>query len=66
LVKRLVLVNPAVEAVEKLGFFLETWRKKSTLICDPMYDALYGLMGVCKVAKCIEKQAIEIATPAYM
>jgi len=66
LVKRLVLVRPAVEAGEKLGFLPGDLAQKVDPYLRPMYDALYDLMGVGKVAKCIEKQAIEIAPLAYM
>jgi len=66
LVKRLVLVRPAVEAGEKLGFLPGDLAQKVDPYLRSMYDALYDLMGVGKVAKCIEKQAIEIAPLAYM
>ncbi|MFZ9036181.1 MAG: PhoH family protein [Francisellaceae bacterium] len=66
LVKRLVLVRPAVEAGEKLGFLPGDLAQKVDPYLRPMYDALYDLMGVEKVTKLIEKQVIEIAPLAYM
>lgn len=66
LVKRLVLVRPAVEAGEKLGFLPGDLAQKVDPYLRPMYDALYDLMGVERVSKLIEKQIIEIAPLAYM
>ncbi|WP_119343284.1 PhoH family protein [Facilibium subflavum] len=66
LVKRLVLVRPAVEAGEKLGFLPGDLAQKVDPYLRPMYDALYDLMGVERVTKLIEKQIIEIAPLAYM
>ncbi|WP_440682725.1 PhoH family protein [Cysteiniphilum halobium] len=66
LVKRLVLVRPAVEAGEKLGFLPGDLAQKVDPYLRPMYDALYDLMGVEHVGKLIEKQIIEIAPLAYM
>ena len=66
LVKRMVLVRPAVEAGEKLGFLPGDLAQKVDPYLRPMYDALYDLMGVEKVMKLIEKQVIEIAPLAYM
>ncbi|WP_116963568.1 PhoH family protein [Fastidiosibacter lacustris] len=66
LVKRLVLVRPAVEAGEKLGFLPGDLAQKVDPYLRPMYDALYDLMGVERVTKLIEKQVIEIAPLAYM
>ncbi|WP_192483006.1 MULTISPECIES: PhoH family protein [Cysteiniphilum] len=66
LVKRLVLVRPAVEAGEKLGFLPGDLAQKVDPYLRPMYDALYDLMGVERVGKLIEKQIIEIAPLAYM
>lgn len=65
-VKRLVLVRPAVEAGEKLGFLPGDLAQKVDPYLRPMYDALFDLMGVEKVTKLIEKQVIEIAPLAYM
>ncbi|GAB4225036.1 MAG: PhoH family protein [Francisella sp.] len=65
-VKRIVLVRPAVEAGEKLGFLPGDLSQKVDPYLRPMYDALFEFMGVEKVTKLIEKQAIEIAPLAYM
>ncbi|QIW10037.1 PhoH family protein [Francisella sp. LA112445] len=65
-VRRIVLVRPAVEAGEKLGFLPGDLTQKIDPYLRPMYDALFDFMGVEKVTKLIEKQAIEIAPLAYM
>ncbi|QIV96150.1 phosphate starvation-inducible PhoH-like protein [Allofrancisella inopinata] len=65
-VRRIVLVRPAVEAGEKLGFLPGDLAQKIDPYLRPMYDALFDFMGVEKVTKLIEKQAIEIAPLAYM
>src|SRR6185369_9626340 len=65
-VKRLVLVRPAVEAGEKLGFLPGDLAQKVAPYLRPLYDALYDLMGFDKVAKLFERQTIEIAPLAYM
>ena len=66
LVKRIILVRPAVEAGERLGFLPGDLAQKVDPYLRPLYDALYDLMGVDKVAKAIERNAIEIAPLAYM
>ena len=66
LVKRIVLVRPAVEAGERLGFLPGDLAQKVDPYLRPLYDALYDLMGFDKVAKVIERNAIEIAPLAYM
>lgn len=66
LVDRLVLVRPAVEAGEKLGFLPGDLAQKIDPYLRPMYDALYEMMGQERVAKLIEKNIIEIAPLAYM
>ncbi|HET9339687.1 MAG TPA: PhoH family protein [Casimicrobiaceae bacterium] len=65
-VKRLVLVRPAVEAGERLGFLPGDLAQKVDPYLRPLYDALYDLMGFDKVAKLFERQTIEIAPLAYM
>ncbi|SMC17738.1 phosphate starvation-inducible protein PhoH [Andreprevotia lacus DSM 23236] len=65
-VKRLVLVRPAVEAGEKLGFLPGDLVQKVDPYLRPLYDALYDLMGVDKVTKLFEKGIIEIAPLAFM
>jgi len=65
-VKRIVLVRPAVEAGERLGFLPGDLAQKVDPYLRPLYDALYDLMGFDKTAKVLERQAIEIAPLAYM
>ncbi len=66
LVERLILVRPAVEAGERLGFLPGDLAQKIDPYLRPMYDALFEMMGQEKVAKCIERNVIEIAPLAYM
>ena len=65
-VQRLVLVRPAVEAGEKLGFLPGDLSQKVDPYLRPLYDALYEMLGVEKVARLLEKNVIEIAPLAYM
>ena len=65
-VKRIVLVRPAVEAGERLGFLPGDFAQKVDPYLRPLYDALYDLMGFEKVGKMFERGAIEIAPLAYM
>lgn len=65
-VQRLILVRPAVEAGEKLGFLPGDLTQKVDPYLRPLYDALYEMMGVEKVVKLLEKNVIEIAPLAYM
>src|SRR5690606_14362499 len=65
-VRRLVLVRPAVEAGEKLGFLPGDLTQKVDPYLRPLYDALYEMLGVEKVMKMLEKNVIEIAPLAYM
>jgi phosphate starvation-inducible PhoH-like protein len=65
-VKRIVLVRPAVEAGERLGFLPGDLAQKVDPYLRPLYDALYDLMGFDKVAKLLERGAIELAPLAYM
>ncbi|KRG41228.1 phosphate starvation-inducible protein PhoH [Stenotrophomonas pictorum JCM 9942] len=65
-VQRLILVRPAVEAGEKLGFLPGDLSQKVDPYLRPLYDALYEMLGVEKVAKLLEKNVIEIAPLAYM
>ena len=65
-VKRIVLVRPAVEAGERLGFLPGDMAAKVDPYLRPLYDALYDLMGFDKVAKMFERGAIEIAPLAFM
>ena len=65
-VKRIVLVRPAVEAGERLGFLPGDLSQKVDPYLRPLYDALYDLMGFDTVAKMFERNAIEVAPLAYM
>ncbi|HEU0188654.1 MAG TPA: PhoH family protein [Gallionella sp.] len=65
-VRRLVLVRPAVEAGEKLGFLPGDLAQKVDPYLRPLYDALYDLMGAEKVGRAFERGVIEIAPLAYM
>lgn len=66
LVDRLILVRPAVEAGERLGFLPGDLSQKIDPYLRPMYDALFEMLGQQKVAKLIERNVIEIAPLAYM
>jgi phosphate starvation-inducible PhoH-like protein len=65
-VKRIVLVRPAVEAGERLGFLPGDLAQKVDPYLRPLYDALYDLMGFEKVGKLFDRGSIEIAPLAYM
>ncbi len=65
-VQRLVLVRPAVEAGERLGFLPGDLAQKIDPYLRPMYDALYEMLGFEKVSKLIERNVIEVAPLAYM
>ncbi len=65
-IRKLVLVRPAVEAGERLGFLPGDLAQKIDPYLRPMYDALYEMMGFEKVSKLVERNVIEIAPLAYM
>ena len=65
-VRRIVLVRPAVEAGERLGFLPGDMSQKVDPYLRPMYDALYDMMGADKVTRLIERNLIEIAPLAFM
>jgi phosphate starvation-inducible PhoH-like protein len=65
-VQRILLVRPAVEAGEKLGFLPGDLSQKVDPYLRPLYDALYEMLGVEKVAKLMERNVIEVAPLAYM
>ena len=65
-IRRILLVRPAVEAGEKLGFLPGDLSQKIDPYLRPLYDALYELIGFEKVEKLIEKNIIEVAPLAYM
>ncbi len=65
-VQRILLVRPAVEAGEKLGFLPGDLAQKIDPYLRPLYDALYEMLGNDTVTKLIERNVIEIAPLAYM
>ena len=65
-VKRILLVRPAVEAGEKLGFLPGDLAQKVDPYLRPLYDALYEMLGFEQVTRLIEKSVIEIAPLAFM
>jgi phosphate starvation-inducible protein PhoH and related proteins len=65
-VRRIVLVRPAVEAGERLGFLPGDLSQKVDPYLRPMYDALYEMLGFERVAKSIERNIIEVAPLAFM
>ena len=65
-IKRLVLVRPAVEAGEKLGFLPGDLSEKVDPYLRPIYDALYEFVGFERVNRLIEKRVIEVAPLAFM
>ncbi|STY91395.1 PhoH-like protein [Moraxella bovis] len=65
-IERILLVRPAVEAGEKLGFLPGDLTQKIDPYLRPLYDALYEMLGFEKVGKLIERQIIEVAPLAYM
>ncbi len=66
IVSRIVLVRPAVEAGEKLGFLPGAIEEKVSPYLRPLYDALYDMLDLDRASKLIEKGAIEIAPLAFM
>jgi len=66
LVKRIVLVRPAVEAGERLGFLPGDLVQKVDPYLRPLYDALWDLMGFDKANRAFERQQIEVAPLAFM
>jgi phosphate starvation-inducible PhoH-like protein len=65
-VSRIVLVRPAVEAGERLGFLPGTLQDKVDPYLRPLYDALYDLLEPEKVDKMLERNVIEVAPLAFM
>ena len=65
-VNRILLVRPAVEAGEKLGFLPGDLAQKIDPYLRPLYDALYEMLGVERVNKYIERNIIEVAPLAFM
>ena len=65
-VKKIILVRPAIEAGEKLGFLPGDLAEKIDPYLQPLYDSLYECLGFDNVNKLLEKNIIEIAPLAYM
>ncbi|MGB1091405.1 MAG: PhoH family protein [Oceanobacter sp.] len=65
-VRRILLVRPAVEAGEKLGFLPGDLAQKIDPYLRPLYDALYEMLGFEHVSKLMERNVIEVAPLAYM
>jgi phosphate starvation-inducible PhoH-like protein len=65
-VRRLVLVRPAVEAGERLGFLPGDMSQKVDPYLRPLYDALFEMLGFERVGKLIERGVIEVAPLAFM
>lgn len=66
LVRRIVLVRPAVEAGEKLGFLPGGMEEKVNPYLRPLYDALFEMMGIEQTTRLIESGVIEVAPLAFM
>ena len=66
LIKKIFLARPAIEAGEKLGFLPGDLSEKVNPYLQPIYDALYEIIGFERVSKLLEKKIIEIAPLAYM
>jgi phosphate starvation-inducible PhoH-like protein len=65
-VSRIILVRPAVEAGEKLGFLPGDLQEKVNPYLRPLYDALYDMLDIEKAEKFLERGAIEVAPLAFM
>jgi phosphate starvation-inducible PhoH-like protein len=65
-VRRIVLVRPAVEAGERLGFLPGDMAQKVDPYLRPMYDALYEMLGFERVGRLIDRSVIEVAPLAFM
>jgi phosphate starvation-inducible PhoH-like protein len=65
-VQRIVLVRPAVEAGERLGFLPGDMAQKVDPYLRPLYDALYEMLGFERVSRLIERNVIEVAPLAFM
>ena len=65
-VRRLVLVRPAVEAGERLGFLPGDLTQKVDPYLRPIYDALYEMLGFERVTRLMERSVIEVAPLAFM
>jgi len=65
-VKKIILVRPAVEAGEKLGFLPGDMAQKVDPYLRPLYDALYDMLGFDRVEKMLDRGVIEVAPLAFM
>lgn len=65
-VSRIILTRPAVEAGESLGYLPGTYEEKVSPYLRPLYDALYDMMEVDRISRCIERGVLEVAPLAYM
>ena len=65
-IRKIVLVRPAVEAGEKLGFLPGDLSSKIDPYLRPLYDALHDMLGAERVNRLVERDIIEIAPLAYM
>jgi phosphate starvation-inducible protein PhoH and related proteins len=65
-IRRIILVRPAVEAGERLGFLPGDLNQKVDPYLRPMYDALYEMLGFDRVSRFIERNVIEVAPLAFM
>ena len=65
-VSRIILTRPAVEAGESLGYLPGTFEEKVNPYLRPLYDALYDMMDVDRIQRCLEKGILEVAPLAYM
>ena len=65
-VKKIILIRPAVEAGEKLGFLPGDLSQKVDPYLRPLYDALYEMLGFEQVARLLEKEILEVAPLAYL
>mgnify|MGYP000574835637 CR=1 FL=1 len=65
-VKKIILIRPAVEAGEKLGFLPGDLSQKVDPYLRPLYDALYEMLGYEQVARLLEREILEVAPLAYL
>ena len=65
-VEKIILIRPAVEAGEKLGFLPGDLSQKVDPYLRPLYDAMYAMLGFDKAERLMDREIIEIAPLAYM
>jgi len=66
LISRIILTRPAVEAGESLGFLPGSMLEKVNPYLRPLYDALHDMMDVDRIARCFERDMVEVAPLAFM